>query len=178
MRTEAIAIPAATKGVVVFVGSRDTYLASLLNQHGIATLLLDPAHDDLDVIAGGLRGFPLGLFGTGTAGTAALVLAAQRIDLVSAVVCWGGRPDLAGAWLPSLRAPTLSILGSRDTAGLRVHLEAGRVMVAPHKLLVIPGASPQFEEPGALEEVAAATTAWFAGHLICREGAAITTAIG
>ena len=185
-----LAVPSSSNGLVVFVhrGPFDVHVATLLHQRGLSTLLLDVEaahHESLDatlrldvatlaerligavdgIVAGGWhRGQPIGLFGGELGATAALITAARRIDVVSAVVCHGGRPDLAGVWLEVLRTPTLLIVGSRDTSVLRVNRDAARSLVAPHEVAVIPGAAHRFEEPGALYEVAAAAGAWFARH--------------
>ncbi|BBC30173.1 hypothetical protein SGFS_014670 [Streptomyces graminofaciens] len=108
----------------------------------------------------GTRGFPVALFGASTGAAAALVAAAQRPDRVIAVVSRGGRPDLAGEALERVRAPVLLVVGGRDREVLRLNEEAARRLRVPHMLRVVPGATHLFEEPGALEQVAAAAGAW------------------
>jgi dienelactone hydrolase len=112
------------------------------------------------------KGLALGLFGASTGAAGALVAAARRPETVRAVVSRGGRPDLAGEALPQLRAPTLLIVGGRDDVVLGLNREArGRMARAEVALEVVPGATHLFEEPGALERVAALARAWFRRHL-------------
>jgi putative phosphoribosyl transferase len=111
------------------------------------------------------RALPVGLFGASTGGGAALVAAARRPDRVDAVVSRGGRPDLAADELPHVRAPTLLIVGSRDTVVIELNKQAMRHMKAPVGLEVIPGATHLFEEPGALEQVARLAREWFVRYL-------------
>src|SRR5205814_2110888 len=98
-------------------------------------------------------GLGIGLFGASTGAGAALVAAAQRSDLVRAVVSRGGRPDLAGSALPMVRCPTLLIVGGDDEPVIEMNRDAMAKMSAPVKLVIVPGATHLFEEPGALEEV-------------------------
>jgi dienelactone hydrolase len=105
-------------------------------------------------------GLPVVLFGASTGAGAALVAAAQRPDRVRAVVSRGGRPDLAGDALDSVRAPVLLIVGGRDTHVLRLNQEAARRLPGPHTLHVVPGATHLFEEPGALGQVTEAARQW------------------
>jgi pimeloyl-ACP methyl ester carboxylesterase len=177
---------------------RNRQVASTLNQAGIGTLLLDlltPAEEDADRTTGEhrfdiellarrliaaidwLRGaghlsLPIGLFGASTGAAAALVAAADRADEVAAVVSRGGRPDLAGAALGRVRAPTLLIVGGADVQVLELNERALRAIGAPVKrLVVVPGASHLFEEPGALAAVAQLATEWFAHYLGGADGA-------
>jgi len=170
----------------------DARIVASLAQCGIATLQIDlltadeqrqeqhdaTLHLDMDVLAARLigmidwvvdtglhRGLPIGLLGNGFAATATLITGARRLEVVSAVVCCGGRPDLAEPWLSVLRTPTLLIVGSRDTSVLRLNRDAARTMVAPHRVAVISGATHEFAEPGALDELAAAAGAWFVKQL-------------
>jgi putative phosphoribosyl transferase len=110
-------------------------------------------------------GSPIGLFGASTGAAAALIAAAGRPEEVSAVVSRGGRPDLAGEALPAVRAPTLLIVGARDTAVLEMNRAAQALMVAHTELEIVPGATHLFEEPGALDVVAELAAAWFARYL-------------
>ncbi len=112
------------------------------------------------------RGLRLGYFGASTGAAAALVAAAQRPTLVSAVVSRGGRVDLAGEALSAVRAPTLFIVGGDDTLVLALNQRALREVQAPRHLAVIPGASHLFEELGALEQVADLAADWFARYLV------------
>jgi putative phosphoribosyl transferase len=108
-----------------------------------------------------LVGLPIGLFGASTGAAAALVAAAYRATGLAAVVSRGGRPDLAGDALESVRTPTLLIVGGADTNVLELNERAASHLAGPHELLVIPGATHLFEEPGALEAVGAAAADWF-----------------
>lgn len=116
-------------------------------------------------------GLPIGYFGASTGGGAALVAAAERPEAVGAVVSRGGRPDLAGPALPRVRAPTLLIVGERDTPVLRMNMEALGQLRCEKRLEVVPGATHLFEEPGALEEVARLARDWFRRHLAAGERA-------
>ncbi|NKZ00951.1 dienelactone hydrolase family protein [Nocardiopsis alborubida] len=172
---------------------RNQAVAEELNRIGVATLLLDlltPEEERVDSATGRQRfdidlltrrltgtvdwlaahedtaGTPIGLFGASTGAAAALRTAAERPDLVAAVVSRGGRPDLAGTEaLQVVRAPTLLIVGGADTEVLRLNEDAADRLSAPHRIHVVPRATHLFEEPGALEEVADAASGWFAGIL-------------
>jgi putative phosphoribosyl transferase len=109
---------------------------------------------------------PLGLFGASTGAAAALVAAAQRPGRVGAVVSRGGRPDLALDVLDRVRAPTLLIVGERDPEVLTLNRRAAAALNCPHELTTIAAATHLFEEPGALEEVARTSGAWFRRHLV------------
>jgi alpha-beta hydrolase superfamily lysophospholipase len=111
------------------------------------------------------RELRIGLFGASTGAAAALVAAARRPDLVRAVVSRGGRPDLAGDALSGVRAPTLLIVGGNDPEVLRLNRAAYARMTAERKLVVVPGATHLFEEPGTLEEVARLAADWFVAHV-------------
>lgn len=172
--------------------TRNRQVAQALLDAGLATLLLDllteqeEAADartghlrfDVDLLAGRVvaaiaairrepltASLPLGLFGASTGAAAALIAAAREPDAVGAIVSRGGRPDLADAALPRVAAPTLLLVGERDTAVLGMNREAAARLVAPHHLQVIPRAGHLFEEPGTLEAVADAAVAWFGTHL-------------
>ena len=107
----------------------------------------------------------IGLFGASTGAAAALHAAARHPGWVGAVVSRGGRPDLAGADLGEVQAPTLFIVGGRDIEVLRLNQSAARVLHCRTRLGVVPGATHLFEEPGALETVAHLAGEWFATHL-------------
>jgi dienelactone hydrolase len=111
------------------------------------------------------RQLPLGLFGASTGAAAALVTAAERPQVVRAVVSRGGRPDLAKEALAQVRAPTLLIVGGDDREVLRLNEQARKQLAAESELQVVPGATHLFEEPGALEQVAALAGDWFERHL-------------
>lgn len=108
---------------------------------------------------------PIGLFGASTGAGAALVAAARREQLIQAVVSRGGRPDLAGDALHEVRAPTLFLVGGRDTPVLQLNEQAMQALTAPTRLHIVANATHLFEEPGALEEVADQAAGWFAEHL-------------
>src|SRR5436309_5165388 len=173
--------------------SRNRFVARALREAGLATLLLDlltAEEESVDVFTGHLRfdiglladrltgatrwlsrqaetaELPIGYFGASTGGGAALVAAAERPDAVSAVVSRGGRPDLAGAALPRVQAPTLLIVGGQDFPVIDLNRQAFRRLGATEKeLAIVPGATHLFEEPGALEEVARLAADWFTRQL-------------
>jgi putative phosphoribosyl transferase len=115
-----------------------------------------------DAAAGSL---PVGCFGASTGAAAALVAAAERPERVGAVVSRGGRPDLAGDALARVRAPTLLIVGGRDTEVIRLNRAAQSRLAAESRLVIVPGAGHLFEEPGALEQVAELARDWFLRYL-------------
>ena len=167
---------------------RNQFVAGVLREHGLATFLVDLLEqqeaDDrrkvfdiallaerLEAAVGAARnqpdcqGLPVGYFGGSTGAAAALVAAAQHPEWVGAVVSRGGRPDLATAQLPAVKAPTLLIVGSRDTDVLRLNEYAATELGCLHRLVVIPGATHLFPEPGALAEVAELAARWFGQYL-------------
>jgi putative phosphoribosyl transferase len=190
-----LALPAPASGIVAFAhgsGSsrhspRNMSVARRLNRAGLATLLLDlltPEEEldrtrvfDIPLLAGRLAAatrwlreepdtsrLPIGYFGAST-GAAAALWAAACDPVVRAVVSRGGRPDLAGEHLPSVHAPTLLIVGGDDDVVLMLNREAAAAMRCPTELVVIPGATHLFEEPGTLEQVADHAAGWFLRHL-------------
>jgi dienelactone hydrolase len=108
-----------------------------------------------------LRDLSVGLFGASTGAAAALVTAAERPDVVAAVVSRGGRPDLAESSLSGVEAPTLLLVGGRDALVRELNQRAARLLGGPYRLSVVRGATHLFEEPGALDEVAAQAADWF-----------------
>lgn len=195
-----LTIPEHAGGLVLFAhgsGSsrhslRNQYVASVLQQRDLATLLVDlltreeelldertgqfrfdikMLADRLALIIDWLRGhretaaLPIGLFGASTGGGAALVAAADRPADVAAVVSRGGRPDLAGPALAHVTAPTLLIVGGCDVPVIQMNREAMTQMQADVKLEIVPAATHLFEEPGTLSQVAALAADWFAEHL-------------
>nr|WP_235276604.1 dienelactone hydrolase family protein [Methylacidiphilum kamchatkense] len=110
------------------------------------------------------RNYPIGFFGSSTGGGAALVAAAELGERIKAVVSRGGRPDLAGESLKKVKSPTLLIVGSLDEFVLRLNEQALEALQCEKELVVIPGASHLFEEPGALDKVAAVAADWFSAH--------------
>jgi putative phosphoribosyl transferase len=191
-----LTVPPDPRGVVLFAhgtGSgrhspRNRYVAGVLVEAGLATLLLDlltaeeEAADqataelrfDIGLLAGRLAaamdwlgadartaGAPVGLFGASTGAAAALVSAAERPDGTAAVVSRGGRPDLAGAALERVTAPTLLIVGGLDRTVLSLNRQAAERLGGERRLEVVEGATHLFEEPGALERVASLASDWF-----------------
>ncbi|MGR7921490.1 dienelactone hydrolase family protein [Zobellella denitrificans] len=114
------------------------------------------------------RALRLGLFGSSTGAAAALLAAAERPRRVAAVVSRGGRPDLAGAALPRVQAPTLLLVGGEDHQVLGLNREAAQQMRIRPRLETVAGASHLFEEPGTLDRVIQLAIDWFARHL-CRD---------
>lgn len=111
-----------------------------------------------------VEGLPIGYFGSSTGAAAALVAAAGLGDQVAVVVSRGGRPDLAGAALPDVKASTLLIVGSRDEEVISLNRDAYGRLGGEKRIEIIDGATHLFEEPGALEEVARLAADWFKKH--------------
>jgi len=178
---------------------RNQYVGEVLHQARIGTLLFDlltkeeEAEDaftgqlrfDIEFLAQRLsaatdwlrknppaKGLRLGYFGASTGAAAALVAASQRKD-IAAIVSRGGRPDLAKRSLPSLRAPTLLIVGGDDTAVIEMNEQALAKLNVDKRLVLVPGASHLFEEPGALEKVAQLATSWFTQYFRSKEGESV-----
>jgi len=195
-----LAVPPQARAVVLFAhgsGSsrhspRNRFVARVLNEAGLATLLIDlltADEEEVDAATGHLRfdipmlarrlaaitdwlvshpqtrSMRLGYFGASTGAAAALIAAAERPQTVGAIVSRGGRPDLAAEVLPRVRAPTLLIVGGQDVVVLELNREALRELRAEAQLVVVPGATHLFPEPGALEEVARLSAEWFARYL-------------
>jgi putative phosphoribosyl transferase len=200
-----LTLPEAASGLVLFAhgsGSsrfspRNTFVASVLHEAWVGTLLFDllteqEATDranvfDIRLLADRLlaavrfvaeheqtRHLPLGLFGASTGAAAALVAAAEEPRVV-AVVSRGGRPDLAGAALKRVYAPTLLIVGGEDSEVLRLNQRALAVVPCEKRLAVVPGATHLFEEPGTLDEAARLAAEWCARHLAASDIGARTT---
>jgi putative phosphoribosyl transferase len=172
---------------------RNQFVARVLQEAHLATLLFDlleeeEAEDrdkvfDIDLLARRLQSasnwlskesqthaLRLGFFGASTGAGAALVAAARDPTAIGAVVCRGGRPDLAHAYLQVVQAPTLLIVGGNDDVVIDLNEQALRLLNCPKELVIVPGATHLFEEPGALEEVARLAKEWFVRHLVPREG--------
>lgn len=111
-----------------------------------------------------VEGLPIGYFGSSTGAAAALVAAAGLGDQVAVVVSRGGRPDLAGAALPDVKASTLLIVGSRDEEVISLNRDAYGRLGGEKRIEIIDRATHLFEEPGALEEVARLAADWFKKH--------------
>lgn len=189
-------VPTAAQGAILFAhgsGSsrhspRNRYVADVLNEGGLATLLIDLLTADeqevdlqtaqlrfdipllarrLKSITVWLAGHPearelrLGHFGSSTGAAAALVAAAELPHLVHAVVSRGGRPDLAGSALSRIQAPTLLIVGRADPVVLDLNRKAMALMRSEKHLEIVPGAGHLFEEPGTLRTVAVLARDWF-----------------
>lgn len=112
-----------------------------------------------------LQPLPIGLFGASTGAAAALLAAAERVDVVHAVVSRGGRTDLAGAALPRVKAPTLQIVGELDPVVLDLNVQSSRALQCEQRLEVVASATHLFEETGTLEEVARLAGDWFEKYL-------------
>jgi putative phosphoribosyl transferase len=111
------------------------------------------------------KGLGVGYFGASTGAGAALQAAARDPSSIQAVVSRGGRPDLADTYLPSVTAPTLLIVGGDDEPVIEMNRAAYRLLSCPKRLVIVPGASHLFEEPGTLEQVAEHALAWFQEYL-------------
>jgi putative phosphoribosyl transferase len=120
---------------------------------------------DLEGFPAGMADLATGCYGASTGAAAALVAAAERRSCVEAVVSRGGRPDLAADALPRVVAPTLLIVGGNDRLVIDLNQRAAKLLAGEARLEIIPGGGHLFEEPGALERVAALTRAWFSRHL-------------
>jgi pimeloyl-ACP methyl ester carboxylesterase len=194
-------IPAGAKGLVLFAhgsGSsrhspRNRLIAEILQQGGLATLLIDlltkeeekqdaitrALRFDIDLLTDRLcfvtkwlhslkegKHLRIGYFGASTGAAAALCAASEMKKEVSAVVSRGGRPDLARSSLAKVEAPTLLIVGGFDGQVIGMNEEAYALLKCEKKVVIIPKATHLFEEPGALEEVAHLALDWFRAHFL------------
>jgi len=191
-----LAMPERAKGVVLFahgsgssrLSPRNTYVATVLQQAGLGTLLFDlltreedrdyERRFDINLLAKRLvqathwlesspelQGKGLGYFGASTGAAAALQGAARLGGTIKAVVSRGGRPDLALPFLEMVVAPTLLIVGGLDSEVLELNRQAFKRLSAEKELVVVPGATHLFEEPGTLDQVADLAQKWFCRHL-------------
>ena len=191
-----LGIPEGAGGIVLFAhgsGSgrfspRNQYVAGVLREAGIATLLMDLLEEwesedrakvfDIGLLAERLlsatvwvreqpetRDLSVGYFGASTGAAAALEAAAKSDVEIKAVVSRGGRPDLAMEYLPNVKAPTLLIVGGNDGPVIGMNREAFENLPGEKEMVIVPGAGHLFEEPGTLEKVAFLARDWFAGHL-------------
>ena len=193
-------LPEDARGVVLFAhgsGSsryspRNRYVAEMLNEARLATLLIDlltSEEEIIDMQTVSLRfninllaqrvvavtdwflqypytqNLRLGYFGASTGAAAALVAAAERPKVVGAVVSRGGRPDLAGPALAHVQAPTLLIVGGNDFEVIDLNRAAFAQLRCEKQLVIVPGATHLFEEPGTLDEVARLARDWSERHL-------------
>jgi len=181
---------------------RNQHVARMLNQERLATLLIDlltREEEAIDERTAQLRfnigllaervvvatdwltqyrdteGLRMGYFGASTGAAAALVAAAERPNIVSAVVSRGGRPDLAGPALPRVKAPTLLIVGGRDVKVIELNEAALAQLRCEKRMVIVAGATHLFEEPGTLDEVARLARDWFKQHLVSSEAHATKT---
>ena len=172
---------------------RNRFVADVLVKAGLATLLIDlltqeeemidlqtaELRFDIRLLAERLRdmsdwlaneasigALSIGYFGASTGAAAALIAAADRPERVRAIVSRGGRPDLAGPVLARVRQPTLLIVGGEDDVVIELNREALARLAGIKQLVIVPGASHLFEEPGALEQVAALAVQWFQRYLV------------
>lgn len=190
-----LGIPPGAEGIVVFahgsgssrLSPRNNYVAEVLRDAGMATLLFDLLTEiedrdyerrfHIEVLARRLveatywlqeqeatRDLAVAYFGASTGAAAALKAAAVPDSAVVAIASRGGRPDLAGDALPKVRAPVLLIVGGNDDVVIELNRQAAAALRAPHELVIVPGATHLFEEPGTLEQVAALAGDWFMRH--------------
>lgn len=191
-----LAIPKNAIGMVIFshgsgssrLSPRNNYVAEVLQEKGLATLLFDLLTEkedgvyenrfNIDLITMRLidvtqwvqhqkevKGLSIGYFGASTGAASALRAAAFYGNDIMAVVSRGGRPDLALQDLYKVTAPTLLIVGGRDNVVIELNEKAYQKLQCERKLEIIPKATHLFEEPGKLEEVARISANWFATHL-------------
>ena len=171
---------------------RNQYVAKSFNENGLATLLVDLLTTEeeqidmataeyrfnIDLLAQRLiaatewlkldpstQNMAFGYFGASTGAAAALMAAAKLPEDIKAVVSRGGRPDLAAAYLGEVRAPTLLLVGGEDPEVIELNQQALNLISAEKKLVIIPGATHLFEEPGKLDEVAEFSVNWFTKFL-------------
>lgn len=191
-----LVVPAKAEGMVLFAhgsGSsrhspRNNFVAKVLRENGIGTLLIDLLSEredtvyktrfDIRLLTDRLttatkwlmgqpqtKGLKIGYFGASTGAAAALEAAAALGPIIGAVVSRGGRPDLAGPVLGRVKAPTLLIVGGNDDVVIELNQQAYELLGGKKELIIIPGATHLFEEPGTLEEVARLAAEWFTRHL-------------
>jgi dienelactone hydrolase len=190
-------IPRNAQALVIFAhgsgssrhSKRNKYVAQVLREVGLGTLLFDLLTREEDMIHENRFDIPLlakrlssvtrwiheqaqtknlriGYFGASTGAAAALIAAAEPTSEVGAIVSRGGRPDLAAKFLKHVKAPTLLIVGGNDHVVIEFNQQAYNFIKAEKELRIVPGASHLFEEPGALEEVSRLAAEWFNKHLL------------
>lgn len=189
-------IPQSAQGIVLFahgsgstrLSPRNNFVADILNNAGLATILIDllskqedenyQSRFDIDLLTDRLnvvvqwlekqpntQNLGLGIFGSSTGAAAALRVASDLGEEIQAVVSRGGRPDLAMNILDTVIAPTQFIVGGNDFGVIELNQEAFARLTCPKKFEIIPNATHLFEEPGCLEEVARIAKEWFCEHL-------------
>lgn len=192
-----LGIPRGAQALVIFAhgsgssrhSKRNKYVAQVLRETGLGTLLFDLLTKEEDTIYENRFNIPLltkrllsttrwvreqtltkklkiGYFGASTGAAAALIAAIDPAAGISAIVSRGGRPDLAERALEHVQSPTLFIVGGDDYVVIELNQQAHKLMKAEKELRIIPGASHLFEEPGTLEEVAHLAAEWFKKHLL------------
>lgn len=192
-----LTIPKNANSIVIFshgsgssrFSTRNNFVARILNQSNIATLLTDLLTMEEDEIyenrfdielltqrliavtnytskLTSLKNLPIGYFGASTGAASALKAAARLKNKIEAIVSRGGRPDLALDDLKLIEAPTLLIVGSRDHVVIELNEQAYMNLKCYKKLEIIDGATHLFEEPGKLEEVAYLASKWFTEHIV------------
>lgn len=167
---------------------RNTFVANILQSQDFATLMLDllTREEDLiyenrfniDLLSDRLiaathwiyqrtdtKGLNIGYFGASTGAASALIAASKLGDKIQAIVSRGGRPDMAINHLTNLSAPTLLIIGGLDYYVRQLNEQAYAAIPSEKRIIIIPGASHLFEEPGKLEEVASLAGKWFRKYL-------------
>ena len=195
-----LCVPQGAKGIVLFVhgsgssrfSSRNRYVAGVLNESCLATLLIDllTANEEVvDLQTRELRfdinlltervmeatrwlamdkelsGLKIGYFGASTGAAAALSAAAELGERIGAVVSRGGRPDLAGEKLSLVKTPTLLIVGGDDELVIEMNKHSAERLNCKKEIVIVPGATHLFEEPGKLERVAEVATEWFVRYI-------------
>lgn len=191
-----LTVPKMARGLVIFahgsgssrLSPRNTYVASVLNEARLATLLFDLLTEEEDAVYdnrfnidlltqrlkavtawchnhGETGELKIGYFGASTGSAAALTGASISGDVIKAVVSRGGRPDLAAASLSGVKCPTLLIVGGLDDQVVEMNREAEKKLGGPHKMEIVAGATHLFEERGALEKVAQMAADWFGDYL-------------
>lgn len=167
---------------------RNNYVAQVLRRAGLSTLLMDlltreedidyETRFDIDLLAKRLtdatrwlgeeadtKGLKVGYFGASTGAAAALKASVPMKGLIGAIVSRGGRPDLAMESLAEVTAPTLFIVGGRDEVVIELNRKAYARLKSEKEMVIVPGATHLFEEPGALEEVSNHAAGWFKKYL-------------
>ncbi len=192
-----LVVPQNAIGLVIFShgsGSshkspRNNFVATLLQEKGLATLLFDLLTEEedrsyenrfnIDLLTERLikvtkwiqrqpttKNLPIGYFGASTGAASALKAASALGNDIKAVVSRGGRPDMALEDLTTVKAPTLLVVGSLDQAVITLNEKAYQNLNCPRKLKIIEQATHLFEEPGKLQEVALISSNWFVEHLM------------